>query len=550
MIRQRYFFAFLLLFLTLFTACTRGEQMRNRLLFVSDCNRADTVFTELWLPTVDSLTDFFQSRGTANERMMAYYLKGRVLHDIGKMPQALDAYQYAIVQADTTREDCDLYTLYAVYGQMAELFEAQYLPDDEIKALKNSERIAWKDHDTLSAIAALGLRSSPYYLQGKKDSVILIEKQARELYLKHGQREKAAQAISGTISVLLDRQKYEEASRYIRIFKQESGWFDAEGNAIAGKEGCYYDIGRYLLAVGQVDSALLCFQKMLNKGQNEFCYHGLLSVYKKKNIPDSIAKYSELFADANDSSYLYVNQEKVHRISAMYDYNRYLQKAEEAEEKVRNRNNIIWGFLFIVFFILITGYLRYSRGQKAKNALIKRLIADYRLARDYSRHMKQEMTELEDLKNTNEKMVKEKQRKINELNLIVQQYEEQLDTLKVEAKIKTLKKSAIVEKFNQKKQYKPDYLMPTNHDWTLLKAAFVQSVPEFVSFINSKKRLSEQEKRICMLECLDFSAGEMSMALNITSQAVTNAKTRANQKLFSQNSASTLGENLKEFKLE
>ena len=65
--------------------------MRQRLQFVAECNRADTVFTERWQPTVDSLADYFRSHGTRNERMTALYLKGRVHHDLGEAPQALDA---------------------------------------------------------------------------------------------------------------------------------------------------------------------------------------------------------------------------------------------------------------------------------------------------------------------------------------------------------------------------------------------------------------------------------------------------------------------------
>ncbi len=204
--------------------------MRQRLQFVAECNRSDTVFTERWQPTVDSLADYFRSHGTDNERMMAYYLQGRVHHDLGEAPQALDAYQRATEQADTTRDDCDLRTLTAIYGQMADLFHAQYLPDNEMKALRTAERIAWKDRDTLTALVAFGLRTRPYYIKGEKDSVMVVEKQARQLYLKYGYKQEAAQAMLGTISILLDREQIHETKHYLDIFEQESGWFDSEYN--------------------------------------------------------------------------------------------------------------------------------------------------------------------------------------------------------------------------------------------------------------------------------------------------------------------------------
>ena len=86
---------------TVLASCTDNEAMRQRLSYVSQCNRADTVFTEAWLPTVDSLVSYFDRLGNANEKMMAHYLKGRVHHDMGESPIALECYQKATEMADT-----------------------------------------------------------------------------------------------------------------------------------------------------------------------------------------------------------------------------------------------------------------------------------------------------------------------------------------------------------------------------------------------------------------------------------------------------------------
>ena len=39
---------------TVLASCTDNEAMLQRLSYVSQCNRADTVFTEKWLPTVNA----------------------------------------------------------------------------------------------------------------------------------------------------------------------------------------------------------------------------------------------------------------------------------------------------------------------------------------------------------------------------------------------------------------------------------------------------------------------------------------------------------------
>ena len=542
---QKTYFAVFSLFLALLTGCGRGEQMRQRMEFVAECNRADTVFTARWLPTVDSLVDYFRRHGTDNERLMAYYLQGRVLHDIGEAPQALDAYQRATEQADTTRDDCDLRTLYSVYGQMANLFHAQYLPDNEMKALQTAERIAWKNGDTFDALVAFVLRSRPYYIKGEKDSVMVIEKQARELYLKHGYKQEAAQAMLGTISILLDREQYEDANRYIQIFEQESGWFDSDGNIMEGKELCYYDKGRYLLAAGKTDSALLYFQKTLNGGWPESGNRGLLAVYEKKNISDSIAKYAKLFASANDSSYLHVNQEKVHQVSAMYDYSRHQRIAAEEANKAKIRKYAIFGILFLGLLTATAVYSKYRREQRVKVAEINRLTSDYHSAKTTSQRLSEDLAMLAGIKEVNEKMIQERQIQIDDLNDKILEYERLLQSHRADEKLMALKQCEIVEHFNRKKHPTLHYSAPSGQDWKKLNASFVKYLPQFASALEREFRLSEQEQRICLLEILGFSTGEMAMVLDTTSQVVTNAKASANQKIFSQNKASTLGKNLK-----
>ena len=350
--------------LLLVTACallagcsTDGSYMRQRLQYVSDCNRADTVFTARWLPTVDTLVGYFDRHGSANDRMMAHYLKGRVHHDMGESPQALECYQRAAEQADTTRSDCDLYTLYAVYGQMANIFDVQYLPDDEMQALKIAERIAWKDKDTLTALYTYELRKKPYFLRNDTDSILHIERRARNLYLQIQNDSMAARTSRVPISLLLDRGQYDEAGYLIRYFEGNSYYFDSSNNIRKKYEIYYYDKGRYLLASGKPDSSLFYFTKVLQAGYKEAGYKGLLMYYQKKHIADSIAKYATLFAKANDDSYLHVNQNAVHQISAMYDYGRQQRLAEESRATAaRQKNYLVYAFFAFLFAAAIAAF--------------------------------------------------------------------------------------------------------------------------------------------------------------------------------------------------
>jgi type II secretory pathway component PulM len=366
--KSKWFLLTLILFAL--TACTSPshEAMRQRLKYVSDCNRADTVFTDRWLPTVDSLVSYFDHHGSANDRMMAHYVQGRVYHDMGEAPRALECYQRAAEQADTTRTDCDLYTLYAVYGQMATLFHRQYLPDDEMQALKMAERIAWKDRDTLNALKAFELRIRPYYLNGEKDSMLFVAKKAREKYLTAGYSKEAAQVVYISLNICLDRQNVSEARQWLGIYEQESGNFDEDGNLIKGGM-FYYDKGRYLLQIGQIDSAKLYFEKTLAKGLPEAGYKGLLSVYEQKKKPDSIAKYAKLFAAANDSNFMHVNQQQVEQVRASYNYRKHVKESQRLKEANTLRGWLLClGLLTLLVLLFLLLWVR-AKARERKRRL-------------------------------------------------------------------------------------------------------------------------------------------------------------------------------------
>ena len=527
----------LFLLIALLTGCTWGKKMRQRMEYVAACNRADTVFTAQWKPTVDSLTDYFRNHGTANERMMAFYLQGRVLHDIGEAPQSLDAYQRATEQADTTSDDCDLHTLTAVYGQMADLFEAQFLPDDEMKALQMAERVAWKNRDTLNALVAFDLRSRPYYLKDEKDSVMFVEKQARERYLKYGYKDKAAQAIYSTISILLDRNDIQEAGHYLDLYEKESGNFDENGELIFGGH-YYYSKGRYLLAVGQTESAHYYFNKALDRGQKEAAYKGLLSVYEKKNIPDSIAKYAKLFAAANDSNFLHVNQEKVHQITAMYDYSRHQQMAEQKEKEVFRLRNIISVILLVCLFAV--GVFYFYRARKLSK--INRLTEKKTELENLLTEKQQEM----ELNLSNTKTISEKQyEEIEQLKKQIADYQTQLSR-NIAGKQKLFYDSEIYQYFMS---FKSDAFLqhksPTDQEWQSLTTLFRKSFPHYHRFIVEENNLTSDQFKVCVLARLFMPVYAMARILDVDGDRITRIKSQVNKKIFKDETAKTLENNLK-----
>jgi DNA-binding CsgD family transcriptional regulator len=484
------------------------------------------VFTEAWLPTVDSLVRFFDRHGNANERMMAHYLQGRVHHDMGEAPIALECYQKATEVADTTEKDCDLRTLASVYGQMAYLFHLQYLPDDEMNAIKMAEHYAWKNKDTLSAIIAYVLRTRPLYMRNEMDSVMEIEKTARELYLKHGYPERAGEVIISTINILIDRGEYDEAKKYMLIYEKESGRFDQNGNLIVGS-AYYYEKGCYYLAYNKIDSALTCFYNMRDKYYEENRYKGLMSAYEKKHIPDSIAKYARLFADANDSSYLHVNQERVHQVSAMYNYSRHRRNADEmAHQATVLRHNVAIGIVSLLAIIFMGAFVLYKRRTKTLT-LINQLIIQKELLNG---KLAQQKGIIKDINHQHVLRQQQSNQQIEVLQIQVEHLQHMLEQDTVSSQEDEFVNCASVQRMK-------DCLNPKNNPiikgeyWDYLMEDTKKFLPHFYRTIIQHK-LTNAEMRTAVLVRLGFISKEIEILLDVSSSRVANLKKSASIKLF------------------
>ena len=531
------------LVLTVLASCTDKEAMRQRLDYVSQCNRADTVFTEAWLPTVDSLVNYFDRHGNANEKMMAHYLKGRVHHDMGESPIALECYQRATEMADTTQKGCDLHTLAAIYGQMANLFHMQYLPDDEMKALKMVEHYAMKNNDTLTAITAYRLRTGVYFLLNDTDSMLSVTKRSVSLYRKYGRNDLAAQILIMPISVSLDRGQYKEAWKYMQVYEKESGFFDSNGNARQGKGLYYYYKGMYLLSQNQLDKAISLFHKVLSGGFLEAGYKGLLIAYEQKYIPDSIAKYAKLFADANDSSYLNVNQERVRQVSAMYNYNRSQRLADKKTIEAERYKKIIYIIIGVGVFsviVLFRIWRLYERNNRNKILIWNKKYYD--TLTQYQNVRNDLMLSFKNF----EQYRTGKEKEVEELRQSLSVFLEDKTNPEIWNLELFVSSSSIVKRMHEL-AYKAK--QPSEVEWDDLRQLLCKHLPSFYKLIKDDKYgLSNQEQNVAMLIRLRFIPTELIALLNLSKQRVTYIRSDINHKLFHEKGTKDLDANLMRIK--
>ena len=125
---------------------TKKQRMRYELLRHKAMNKACITFASD--SVMKEVVDYYDNHGSANERMLANYVLGCVYRDMHEVPLALEYYNKATEQADTTAADCDYGTLYRVYSQMGFLFSKQYLPYQLLDAFGKAEKYAYLAKDT------------------------------------------------------------------------------------------------------------------------------------------------------------------------------------------------------------------------------------------------------------------------------------------------------------------------------------------------------------------------------------------------------------------
>ena len=501
-------------------------------------NQAYTIFTSD--SAARALVRYFDHPWhNANDRLLAYYLLGRAHADMGEAPQAIEDYQTAIERADTTAADCDFRLLRNVFGQMSEVFDAQNLPEDEMKADSLFIFYSWRIGDTIQAIDGYRSLERCYDLLGKPDSVLKIDSMARIRFLEIGDTVHAAATLIAPSYYHIVNQEHERARREIEIVRTLSNIFDGEGNLKSGYELYYYTIGLYFDGTNQLDSAEYYYRRALSAGELEAGYKGLLSLYGKLRNTDSIVKYAPLYADANDASHDSLRTAEVHKTASLYNYNRHLRTAQEAQAKAQRRLTAINGCIAVILLLVSIGYYSYSKmlkkERKREHALnitqqnyiavsnaYRELEDKYRLHQVQSEQIQQELQELSEQKEQLSILTKSLQEKNREGYY----YSHDL--------VRQITDAAIGRTAT-----------PSPKQLEHLFRLFTDTFPHFIDFVDKTHSLTDYEWYVCIFTDLGLGNNDMAFLIGQTAQRVNNIKRQVNHLLFGEDSSSTLQRNLR-----
>ena len=513
--------------------------------------------------TTDSLlrqaVAYYDRHGTANERLLAHYLLGCAYRDMNEAPLAIITWEDAVACADTTASDCDYATLFRVYGQMAETYYRQYMPEKELDTRNNYCKYALLSSDTTNYIKGLLQRNSAYLALGDTAAVYRSIDLVRHLYLERGMKAEAARVFPDAIQIALDHQQFERADSMMQVFEGESGLFDRDGNIEPTRERYYYDKGRYYAGIGELDSAEYEFRRLLAYDAVAIDgYHALLAIFQHRACTDSIIKYTYLYEQAL-ADYLNKTQiESVVQAKGMYDYHRNERIAKEERQRAKRVKSILSGVIIIVSCAALTIYVFYNRKRKRERHKLLVLNdalhqAKDNLAKAYEElsYLRQNLPEREQT----DALLQEKEKKILALEAEIEDYQSQLGYMDQKRDEEELMNTAIVmllKDISHPRTVKDaqghiQVIQPracTDDEWKDLLTVIQQYHHNLYAYIADKHHLPKQQFKVCILSRLRFETQEMSTLLDTSPQTISNTRNKIAKRLFDLNDLALLNDRL------
>ena len=496
---------------------TQAQKMRYELLRHKAMNKACITFTSD--SVMKEVVDYYEDHGSANERMLANYVLGCVYRDIHEVPLALEYYNKATEQADTTATDCDYSTLYRVYSQMGILFDKQYLPYQLLDAFGKAEKYAYLAKDTLNAIINYQNKGDAYDYLGKKDSVVAINLRSANMFKRIGDNYNAAIALGCNYSYYIDKGDSVNARKAFESYTS-TGY---EGNSNYGDAKAFLlcEKGTYYMFVSRLDSAFSCLNQSLKLSKSysnkAAATKVLAQYYARVNKPVLAMKYALKSSEYNDSDLLAVRESQLQQIQAMYNYGRNQEIARKAELKAERITMLVYVLIAggVVIFLLLTHlYLKQLKKKKEKILVTKHLYDDSLLK------LRQKQEELELLRTVNDRkiadVIKEKEQTINKLEDDLKDIRDKYSNSSLSDVDILLKESSIYKRIKYLELH-PKEIMREN-DWIELEETIEQLIPSFIPLL--KNRLNVIAYRICLLVKLEISTSSIAILLGLSSSAI------------------------------
>ena len=511
---------------------SRSNRMRYELVKADAQNKSYIAFTSDSI--MRQVADYYDSHGSSNEQMRAYYLLGRVYNDLGEIPLSMECFNTASEKNDTINRNCDYRILSRVHGQIAQLIYDQYLWENAIHEYHRAQKYAEKAGDSISVYIYYEAIGDCYGNLGKRDSALSAYERASESFLRAGMTEDANLSLGPAASICTETGDLVKAKKYLDLYEHHS---TLTPEAIAKHEQwklLYIYKGDYYDRAGIPDSALYNYRKAMSlaKKSNTYAlaYSGLYNVYKKLGNKDSIAKYAMLCNKENDQTLKDNIAANVQQLLALYNYSRHKRIADEKIIEAQQANTLLAIFIFCAILLLMAASIFVvhinERSRLRLRQINNKYVADILLYKKEKAELKALIAINEDAK----EQIRVKENIISELEANIASYHADNSKPRDWSAGTDILDSEIVEKFHKAALTgKP----VSDTEWNELRENVNKCLPAFIKNLsNFEYQMNLRETNVCLLIKLRFLPSEMCFLVNMKPSALSNLRQRLYTKLY------------------
>ena len=501
----------------------RSDRMYLELLRAKAMNKASVPFTSD--SVMRRVARYYDRHGSSNQRLQAHYLLGCVYRDLRSAPRALEEYQRAVSQADTTRADCDLPTLMRVHAQMADLFMSMHLYNNAENEMMRAETICWQIGDTLSALIFKEKGCNALSNAGNHRACAEKASELYEAYVRYGYASEAPLVCVFHVKSYLALGENGKAREYLSIMKNDSS-INADPRKLKGGKGILdIYLGQYYLNTNDIDSAEIAYRHAFPyiglKNNALLIYEGMLRIHEKKKNADSIAKYAVLYTKEKELRYHEATRQVIQDMKAVYDYGVEQKIAKEQTEKTAMWKNIAFA-LSSLAIILLYYFMQ-------KKAHVHRLVCD----------LKSRLEEIAALKEREHESSINAEQLRHQILYLNGQISYLCDKLKLGDSEKfLLEETEIVKRFRRAVTDKK--VPPINkQDWKELFQVVNSRCPAFLPLISGGKKLSLKERRLCLLVLCNIEPNSADILLDARHSYASKTRARLHEKIFGKPGSTT-----------
>lgn len=431
-------------------------------------------------------------------------------------------------QAIKYSEKCeDWHTCYLAYTQLGNSTvwsNPEYAVQQSLKALDIYHKI---NDDVNNEVLILGKIAAKHLYSAQPDSALryfyMGERLARKNHLAKSQNA----MYMGLADTYLYMGEQEKALNYAK-----KGIETADGEVLVSSLLSLAECYRACDSLGKAEEILENICSDADPTNKYFVYRDLSKVAIQQQGLDSLSAYM-------DSAYEYLEDRFLHSQSVKDEYYqanlaKELEKEHIQHEAERNK----WVLSIIIIILLMLSLLIYIRVRTKKQFEIRLLKQRlHRLSEHYLR-TKEELNMIEtDLSTLKRKKEDELAALHLQLEEVQRKYDLNMDNYD------ELAKSQPVVSIKRKLDVTALVQPLTEQEWQTLIDEFRHDMPQLYAFVTGRY-LSTLEFRVTILTRLAIRPDDMALLLNLSKQSISNTKSNANRKLFSDNSARSFPYNL------